>query len=399
MKRLFAMTAVLLSFLILAACGNGSLPFQDSSTFTSPYSAFTVIFRNNSTVVDTGLNSSGQLGDGTTSNYSSFRLNNLSFHPQGLATGSAHTVAFATPVLGNYSTVYCWGSNGYGQLGTNPSSTSYTGTPVKVGGFGDQVAAVAAGGGHSMALTAGGLVWAWGNNASGQLGFNNITTLRYRPTQVAGLPTAAKIAAGAGYSIAIDAAGNVWAWGDNSNRQLGFSNITTPYRYQPRLVPLISGVSQLAAGGSHVLALIGSDVYAWGYNGYGELGDGTQLDRATPQKIVFPTATAVVAIAAGAAHSVAIDSLGNVWTWGYNLGDQLGYDTVSKSYQATPRMIQTAADGTPFTGIAQIVFIGGNHTIVKKTDGTYWAWGYNGYGQLGIGTTTNQLAPVQITIP
>lgn len=398
MKRLFAMTAVLLSFLLLTACGNGSVPFQDSSTFSSPYGAYTVIFRNHSSLL-TGLNSSGQLGDGTTNSYTSFRWNYPAFRPEGIATGSAHTVAFATPVLGNYSSVYCWGSNGYGQLGTNPSSTSYTGTPVKVGGFGGQVTAVAAGGSHSMALTAGGLVWAWGNNASGQLGFNNITTLRYRPTQVAGLPTAAKIAAGAGYSIAIDAAGTVWAWGDNSNRQLGFSNITTPYRYQPRQVPLISGVGQLAAGGSHVLVLIGTDVYAWGYNGYGELGDGTQLDRATPQKVVFPTPTAVVAIAAGAAHSVAIDAMGNVWTWGYNLGDQLGYDTVAKSYQLTPKMISLDSNGTPFTGIAQIVFIGGNHTIVRKTDGSYWAWGYNGYGQLGINTYNNQPAPVKITLP
>ena len=127
-------------------------------------------------------------------------------------------------------------------------------------------------------------------------------------------------------------------------------------------------------------------VWAWGDNGYGELGDGSQKDRTQPVQVAN-NLSGVVQLAVGCIHTIALKSDGTVWTWGYNFNGQLGDGTNTHRY----RPVQI----TSLKGIVQVT-AGNYHSVALKSDGTVWAWGYNGYGQLGDNTTTSTSAPIQV---
>ncbi|WP_298268198.1 hypothetical protein [Geobacter sp.] len=402
MKNGLCKLAPLLGLAILAGCASGEPPARDSTELSAPFNAQSVIFKNNSSAWIMGNDGSGQLGNGSTTNLATPAVLKLPFSLDGnrsaVSVGGSHTLAFQRQAMANYSTVWAWGSNGAGQLGRSPASLGMSSTPVKVGGFSAPITAVAAGGTHSLALDANGAVWAWGGNTYGQAAFNNLSTVRSVPAMVPNLGIAASgIAAGGSHSISFNAT-QVMAWGRNANGQLG--NGSTTDSITPVLVQGLSGVTKIAAGGSHNLALVGSgQLWAWGYNGFGQLGDATTVDHTAPELIVIPGNLTVIDIGAGSDHSVVVTSDGRVWTWGYNLAGQLGYATLPNQYLPSPTRIESDENGSPFDNVARIVLVGGHHTIVQKGDGTYWAWGYNGFGQLGDGTTTNRFAPRQITLP
>lgn len=391
--------APLMALLFLSACADGEPPLKDSTVLSAPFFAHSVIIRDKGSVWVMGQNASGQLGDGTTTNRSTPALLNLPFtlHSSAVSIGGSHTLAFD-----NHSTVWAWGSNASGQLGINTTTTATSSTPLKLVSS-LQAVAVAAGGGHSLARDVAGKVWAWGSNSSGQLGFSPITTAtRFEPKEVPELVGTVGIAAGGNHSLAFDASGVLKAWGSNSKGQLG--NGTTTNSRVPMTVSLPSGVVivKVAAGGSHNLALdnVGG-VWAWGSNDFGQLGDGTRNQRNTPNQVLGITGT-VVDIAAGANLSLVLTVEGTdrtVWAWGHNLAGQLGYATSPDAFSSMPTRIANDEANSPFTGIERFVLVGGNHTIVRKTNGELWVWGYNEFGQLGDGTTTNRFAPKKITLP
>ncbi|RZL77806.1 MAG: hypothetical protein EOP32_24030 [Rhodococcus sp. (in: high G+C Gram-positive bacteria)] len=161
-------------------------------------------------------------------------------------------------------------------------------------------------------------------------------------------PDVTALAAGFGHSLALKNDGSVWAWGFNKFGQLGDG--TTVDRPQPVPTLLTSGAVAIASNGNHSLALKNDGgVWAWGYNQFGEVGDGTEFnDRPTPVRV--ERLDSVVGIAAGGYHSVAVKDDGSVWTWGYNLDGQLGNGT-SGYRELTPvevvnlRGVTTAAAG------------------------------------------------------
>lgn len=396
MEKYLPRVALLMGLSLLAACADGDLPVKGSTEFSAASQTHSVIFSNNSSVWIMGNNGAGQLGNGATANLATPAVLKLAFslagNPVAVSVGGSHTLAFA-----NQSTVRAWGSNASGQLGQSPSFLGSSSTPVKVAGL-TAISAVAAGGSHSLALDNTGAVWAWGGNANGQAAFKNVSTVRSVPAIVPSLGiTATGIAAGGSHSIAFDGT-QVRAWGRNANGQLG--NNTTVDSITPVTVQGLANVTKVAAGGSHNLALDTlNQLRVWGYNGFGQLGDGTSVDQSIPKLIAIGAGLSVVDIGAGLDHSVVVTADGRVWTWGYNVVGQLGYSTSPNLTQAMPKRIETDAAGSSFTDVQRIVLVGGNHTIVRKNDGTYWAWGYNGFGQLGDGTTTNRFAPRQITLP
>ncbi|MBI5307691.1 MAG: hypothetical protein HZB37_04995, partial [Planctomycetes bacterium] len=137
----------------------------------------------------------------------------------------------------------------------------------------------------------------------------------------------------------------------------------------------VSAAPQISVGDHHTLA-VKSDgtLWAWGYNGYGALGDGTTTQRNAPVQI--GTDTMWVSVSGGRFYTLAVKSDGTLWAWGNNIGNapvQIGTDTKWVSVSA-----------------------GANHKLAVKSDGTLWAWGFNMYGQLGDGTNTDKYAPVQI---
>lgn len=238
----------------------------------------------------------------------------------------------------NDGTVMAWGLNVDGELGQGTFSAG-SATPTEVPGLVDVIALAAGGtgaGGHVLALTSSGTVWAWGSNRSGQLGADIAYPALATPVEVPGIATATEVAAGSAFSLALLDDGTVVAWGANSVGQLGRGATTPAFALAPAPVAGVSGVAHLAAGLQHVLALrTDGTVVAWGGNGMGQLGRGTTAGYSPDAQpvVALPEATT---IAAGAYHSLAITS--GLWGWGSNLTAQLaGTDTASN--RGTPAAI------------------------------------------------------------
>jgi len=202
-------------------------------------------------------------------------------------------------------------------------------------------------------------------------------------TPPAGLPV---LAAGSGHSLAIAADGTVWAWGWNGEGQLG-DGTTRDRSTTPVQVAGLTNAIAVAAGSSHTVALRrDGTVWAWGQNEQGQLGDGTTRDRSTPVQV--QGLTNAIAVAAGWDHTVALRRDGTVWAWGRNGEGQLGDGTTTD--RLTPVQVQ---------GLIDVVAIarGASHTLALRRDGTVGAWGSNyPLGQLGDGSTTNRSTPVQV---
>jgi len=282
--------------------------------------------------------------------------------------------------------VKCWGSNFFGQLGDGTTTDRHT--PVAVSGLASGVAAIAGGGYHTCALTSAGAVKCWGANRHGQLGDGTITN-RHSPVVVSGLASGVSaISAGERYTCALTSAGGVKCWGANFFGQLGDG--TTTDRHTPVAVSgLASGVAAIAAGYAYTCALTSAGgVKCWGINNYGQLGDGTTNDRLIPVD-VSGLASDVEAIAAGDIHTCAFTSAGGVKCWGANDRGELGDGTT------TERLIPVDVPGLA-TGVAAIA-AGGLHTCALTSAAEVKCWGDNDQGQLGDGTTTERHTPVAVS--
>jgi len=186
-------------------------------------------------------------------------------------------------------------------------------------------------------------------------------------------------------SAAADATpGQVWAWGKNNYGQLGDDTIDN--RHTPIRADQLTDITVLAAGRYHTLARAADGtVQAWGYNWVGQLGDGTTTERHRPVQV--SGLTGCVALAAGDYHSLAAISDGTVRAWGRNFFGQLGDGTTIDRHLPVPV--------GSLTGV--IALAGGRfHTVALKSDGTVWTWGRNLNGQLGDGTTTDQHRPIRV---
>jgi alpha-tubulin suppressor-like RCC1 family protein len=128
-------------------------------------------------------------------------------------------------------------------------------------------------------------------------------------------------------------------------------------------------------------------IWAWGENAIGQLGDGTTTERHTPVQVGTPPLGEVTAVAAGQGHNLALRSDGTVWAWGLNARGELGDGTTTD--RLTPVQVQN------LSGI-KAIGAGDNHSLAVRSDGTVWAWGFNIRGQLGDGTTTDRHTPVQV---
>jgi alpha-tubulin suppressor-like RCC1 family protein len=307
--------------------------------------------------------------------------------PEGVRFTAISAQEHHTLALSSTGKAYAWGWNGSGQLGDG--STTSRPTPVLVHmPEGVSLTAISAGGYHSMALASTGVVYTWGSNDSGQLGDG---TLAYRltPAAVSAPPgvSFAAVAAGYGFSVALSSTGAAYAWGSNSSGQLGDGTLTR--RTTPVAVRMPTGVTFTSISASvHTLALTSTGAaYAWGYNYYGQLGTGTDATGLVPVAVRMPEGVSLATARAGFYHSVALSTTGTVYTWGWNHYGQVGDGTTTNRY--LPFAV-AVPDGVAFEAIAG----GGGHSMALSTTGTLYAWGRNSVGQLGDGTTTDRLTPV-----
>jgi alpha-tubulin suppressor-like RCC1 family protein len=357
------------------------------AVFTKTYNSLTMAagmghslaIREDETVWAWGANYSGQLGDGTNTNRHTpvqvINLNNV----VAVATRDSHTLA-----LRDWGTIWAWGRNDFGQLGYGTTINRNTPVKVNIG----RVVAIATGGDHSLALKEDGTVWTWGNNYFGQLGdgtYGGHENTMKPPLQVSNLNNVVAIAAGMGHSIALKADGTVWTWGANSSGQLG-DGATYNISPTPVQVSNLTNVIAIAAGEYHSLALkADGTVWTWGSNDFGQLGDGTTINRNTPVQV--NSLNNAVNIAAGWSYSVALKEDGTVWAWGRNDYGQLGDGTNEDNY--IPVQVSNLNN-------VVAVAAGMWHSIALKEDGSIWTWGRNDSGQLGDGSSINRNTPVRV---
>ncbi len=298
-----------------------------------------------------------------------------------VSVGMNHTIA-----LKSDGTVWAWGDNYYGQLGTSTNIGTYNANPAptQVSGL-SSIIAISTFNTHNLALKSDGTVWAWGRNDFGQLG-NGTTTDSYTPVQVSGLGSVVAIATGYNHSLALKSDGTVWTWGDNQYGQLG--NGTTTNRSTPAQAAITS-VRAIACGGLHSLAIKNDNtLWGWGYNYGVVLGIGTVALVYTPTQV--GGMNNVLQVVGGGSHTAALKTDGTVWTCGDNTYGELGYITDPAINNPTFAQIPS---------LSSIVMIssGAVHMMAVKNDGTLWGWGVNQFGEVGDGTVTNRFTPVQIT--
>ena len=253
---------------------------------------------------------------------------------------------------------------------------------------------------HTCALTSDGRVKCWGLNKYGQLG-DGTTTGRFTPVDVEGLTSkVTQISAGSFHTCAVTSDGGVKCWGNNKGGSLG--DDTFEDRYTPVDVKgLTSGVTQISVGDDHACALTSAGgVKCWGFNEYGQLGDGTTTGRFTPVDVEGLTSN-VTQISAGSAHTCAVTSAGGVKCWGGDGHGQLGDGTDENDYcdgYALDRVCGrlTPIDVKGLTSKVTQVSAGGAHTCVLTSAGGVKCWGDNEDGKLGDGTTGHSFAPVDV---
>ncbi len=340
----------------------------------------TLALKNDGTVWAWGYNWDGQLGDGTQSNPIRIPKQIISLTKiVAIASGDDHNI-----VIKNDGTILTWGKNFSGQLGNGTYSPGVY-TPTMVDGLTDVIAA-AAGKEHSVILKNDGTVWAWGLNSSGQLGSETWDNSSI-PVKVSGLSNVVAITSGANFSTALKNDSTVWAWGANDFGQLGdltFNNSNIPVKAKG--LSFFTRGTSISGGNMHSIAIANdSTVWTWGNNNAGQLGDGTVNNSMLPIAAVNGL-TGIVDAAGGIEHSIALTKDGIVWAWGANLYGQLG--DVSNIGSPTP--IQSYI--TDVNAIA----CGSYHTVALKNDSTVWTWGANVYGQLGDNTTNSSNTPVQV---
>lgn len=292
--------------------------------------SFTAGIKTDGTLYLWGANGSGQLGLGNTTGYSSPKQVGALTTWYKVSTGGAFTVSIKTD-----GTLWSWGLNNYGQLGH--SNYANRSSPVQVGALTTWASlATPMSSNSALAIKTDGTLWAWGNNASGQLGLNDTNT-RSIPVQVGALTTWSKVTCSQRSTTAVKTDGTLWSWGNNGNGQLGLDSAAYSYS-SPKQVGALTNWLTVAGGYNSVMAIkTDGTLWAWGANAQGTLGDGTTYTRSSPVQI-------------GALTTWLLLSLGN------------------------------------YGGLA------------RKTDGTLWTWGGNSTGALGLGNTTNYSSPKQVGV-
>ena len=337
-----------------------------------------------------GENNSGQLGDGTTVDQETPESITL---PGGIGATAISAGTNFSLAIGSDGNIYAWGLDSSGQLGDGATVNQSTPELITLPG-GVHATAVSAGDNHSLAIGSDGDIYAWGNNSFGQLGDG--TGVNHLTPELISLPggvTAKAVSAGELFSLAIGSNGDIYAWGVNSSGQLGDG--TTNGQLTPEPIALPGGVTATAvSAGTDFSLAVGSDgnVYTWGDNTWGELGDGTGVGHLAPELIALPGGVTATAVSAGNDSALAVGSNGTVYAWGLNDYGQLGDGTTVN--QSTPASI-TLPGGIGATAVSA----GNQFSLAVGSDGDVYAWGDNTAGQLGDGTTDEQLTPEEITLP
>ena len=316
----------------------------------------TVALKTDGTLWSWGYNQFGQLGNfasGATASRSTPVTTLLGgTNWKSIASGYGCTVALKTD-----GTLWTWGENFHGQLGVN--NTTSRSTPVTTLLGGTNWKSIASGYGHIIAIKTDGTLWCWGRNGYGNLGVND-TTSRSTPvtTLLGGIDWKSIACGNKGHTIAIKTDGSLWSWGRNFEGQLGVNDNTS--RSTP-VTTLLGGTNwkSIAGGGYYTVALkTDGSLWSWGANFDGQLGVNDTTSRSTPVTTLLGGIN-WKSIASGNGHAVALKTDGTLWSWGSNSSGQLGVNNITS--RNTP--VTTLLGGTYWKSIA----CGNAHTVAIQS--------------------------------
>ena len=326
-----------------------------------------------------GYNALGNLGLGNLTNYSSPK------QVGSLKTWS--TMAFGSnfgTAIKNDGTLWSWGENASGQLGL--ANRTYYSSPKQVGALTNWSSVSNGSFDFCQAIKTDGTLWSWGSNGFGQLGLGNRTAYS-SPKQVGALTNWSKVASGDNFVMAIKTDGTLWSWGNNTYGKQGLGN-TTSYS-SPKQVGSLTNWSFISSSSqaTQVIATkTDGTLWTWGRNQWGQLGTNNRTYYSSPKQIGALTTWAYTGTSEKSAIAVKTD--GTLWTWGYNAQGQLGLG--NRTYYSSPKQVGALTNWLKVSG-------GGYYVAAIKTDGTLWTWGgTNGFGQLGLGNTTQYSSPKQV---
>jgi len=343
--------------------------------------AHTLATRKNGTAWAWGINSTGNLGDGTTVSKSSPVSVVGGFTDWCYVSGYLSSAAIRTN-----GTLWTWGSNAQAHLGDN--STVNKSSPVSVvGGFNDwcQVSVSSV---HVSAVRTNGTLWTWGSNAQGQLGDNSTVDRSSPVSVVGGFNDWCQVSAGSIHIAAIRTNGTLWTWGGNNVGQLG-DNTETDRSSPVSVIGNITNWCQVSSGFRFSAAVTtDSEIWAWGENSCGKLGDNSTTNRSSPVKVVGGF-TDWCQVSVAGQHAAAVRNNGSIWTWGSNAQAQLGDNsTVDRS---SP--VSVVGGFTDWCYVDAMCI----STAGVRLNGRIWSWGNPDLGQLGDNqTATTRSSPVAL---
>jgi alpha-tubulin suppressor-like RCC1 family protein len=374
-----------------------------------------LVLRLDGTLWAWGSNSAGQLGRGSTADSGTpvaVSFGSGGGLTENMSGGRAHSLA-ARPDGTSGQAVWSWGENATQQLGIHGSTADRSSPVYAVRADGSRIYTkqLSGGGDHTVGINGSGKVLSWGSNLYGQLGYGVVDTTaptyRSEPVLVrinstTDLSNVVAVRAGRHHSLALTSGGMVYAWGRNNRLQLGNGTSDTasvPWarpvkRYVDGVLQNLSGVIDIATGHGHSAALLDNGtVFAWGADDMGQLGNagGADPDRTVAGAVYSNgvTLTGIVAIASGGNHLLALHGNGEVYAWGNNTYGQLGDGSTGTTRFQAVKVLKSS--GVALGGVSEIA-AGARHSIALANDQVH-TWGDNAYGQLGKGTVGGAVAP------
>jgi alpha-tubulin suppressor-like RCC1 family protein len=295
-------------------------------------------------------------------------------NPDSITAGSSHTCG-----LDSTGKAWCWGRDADGQLGDGNDGQASEYAPVAVASS-LTFSVLAAGGSHTCAIDTGGKAWCWGDDGFGQLGDGNDGQAdEYAPVPVAGSLSYRALTSGFGHTCGVDTTGKAWCWGNDLDGQLGDGNDGQATDYAPVAVASSLTFASLDAGGVHTCGLDTSGkAWCWGYDFFGQLGDGNDGQADEPGPVEVATSLTFTTVSAGAYHTCGVDPAGTVWCWGNDHYAQLGDGDDGQGNEYAP---------IPVSGGLRFVHVsaGISHTCGLDAAARAWCWGRDADGQLGDG--------------
>jgi alpha-tubulin suppressor-like RCC1 family protein len=279
--------------------------------------------------------------------------------------------------------LWCWGYNARGQLGLGGTRDRLV--PTQVGSDRDWVK-VSPGGDQTCGVRRDRSLWCWGRNDLGQLGLGD-TEDRHVPTQVGSDRDWVKVSLDYGnHTCGIRLDRSLWCWGSNFYGQLGLGDTTN------RLVPTQVGDDRdwvtASAGNYHTCGVrVDRSLWCWGRNDRGQLGLGDTTDRHVPTQVGSALGDWVEVSTGGGSHTCGVRRDRSLWCWGYNRWGQLGLGDTE--HRHVPTQVGSDRDWAK-------VSTGNYYSCGVRVDRSLWCWGHNDYGQLGLGSTKNRRVPTRV---